>query len=195
MTETIEQLADTISGLVSGQDRHIDKSTWADGPWMTEPDYAFWNMTYQGKTMKCFALRHDVTGHWCGYAGVTEGDPLYGVGYPYIEDEVYCHGGLTFAGVIDVTETNVWWIGFDCCHAGDVSPGLDAVLSGSGHQPIHVQGHKDVYRTFAYVQLQALAVAMQLIDLDFKGEKSGRAATSGVDDDGGEERVWYSRSM
>jgi hypothetical protein len=54
----------------------IDKSTWGDGPWMTEPDRVEWR--HAG--LPCLALRNQM-GVWCGYAAVPPGHPWHGVHY------------------------------------------------------------------------------------------------------------------
>lgn len=58
-------------------------------------------------------------GHRCGYVGLPQGHPSYGKRYEDIDVEV--HGGLTFSGwdVEGFTADQLWWVGFDCLHAGD----------------------------------------------------------------------------
>lgn len=113
------------------------------GPWWGEPDRVEW-MHHTG--LECRALRGPV-GAWCGYAGVPKGHPLYGVDYISLDVEV--HGGLTFAGTMRGSES--WWLGFDCSHAGDLSPSTLAL----GFPPYP----GETYRDLAYVQGQVEQLA------------------------------------
>lgn len=82
-------------------------------------------------------------GHWCGYVGVPEGHPLFGQGD---SDGLFAvHGGITFAGACQEDKEHgvchaplpgrpekVWWLGFDCAHAGDLMPGHVALRRSTG---------------------------------------------------------------
>jgi hypothetical protein len=57
----------------------IDKSTWGDGPWQTEPDELEWTDERTG--LKCHIKRHPHMGMLCGYVSVPPGHVLYGWGY------------------------------------------------------------------------------------------------------------------
>jgi len=63
------------------------------------------------------------------------------------------HGGLTFASdsIKDTPEQGLWWFGFDCSHAGDISPNYDF-----GPFP------GDVYRIAEYVKKECESLADQL---------------------------------
>jgi len=143
--------------------KFIDKTNWPRGPWDAEPDKVQWTDPATGMT--CLAVRHDSSGHWCGYVGVTEGHPCFGLDYDaaYDRADVEVHGGLTYAsfcveddkehGVCHIPEPGqpdrVWWLGFDCAHSGDKSPRWDK--SGGGK-----------YRTLDYVKQQCAELAEQL---------------------------------
>jgi len=59
---------------------------------------------------------------------------------------------------------DVWWLGFDCAHAGDLSPQMVAYLS-----PRMPSLHREeVYRNVAYVTEQCAELAAQLIGLATK---------------------------
>lgn len=162
-----------------------DRSQWnaPPGPWDSEPDKIQWTDAATG--LPCLAKRHPHLGSWCGYVGIAEGHPLFGKGYSECVSkgcaEQYCyehtpesmldvHGGITYAdrcqdgpeaiAICHVPEPgqadHVWWFGFDCAHAGDLSPGYAftfglAVVSGG-----------DVYRDLAYVRRQCAHLAQQL---------------------------------
>jgi hypothetical protein len=114
-------------------------------------------------------------GHFCGYVGVPEGHPLFGKSG---ENELEAHGGLTFGGGFcsDEDESHsichkpgpgepdhVWWVGFDCAHANDLSPGLQATLRDVLPE-CRRELYGDTYRDLAYVQEQCRQLAEQLIN-------------------------------
>ena len=161
-----------------------EKSTWGAGPWLTEPDRLEWR--HAG--LPCLANRNH-HGVWCGYVAVPPGHPLHGKGYDDVDVEV--HGGLTYADrcsehICHVPQPgepdDVWWFGFDCAHAGDFTPGLDAVLRDPrlrklglplpDREPYDhaaaVAAHDwtvEVYRTLDYVQAETNRLADQLAAL------------------------------
>lgn len=110
------------------------KAEWGPGPWQDEPDRKEWR--HNG--FPCLAVRSG-HGNWCGYVGVPPGHPWHGKGYADVEGEA--HGGLTYADacaghICHVPKPgepdDVWWLGFDCNHAWDIAPGLDARLRELG---------------------------------------------------------------
>jgi hypothetical protein len=131
------------------------RELWGEGPWQAEPDRVEWR--HAG--YPCLMIRHDTYGHWCGYVGVPETHPDYGKDYD--EPEVEVHGGLTYAracrgDVCHVPEPgesdHVWWFGFDCAHAWDISPGLRL----GGMLP------ESTYRDLPYVKAETNKLAEQL---------------------------------
>jgi hypothetical protein len=153
----------------------IDKATWGEGPWQSEPDRAEWR--HAG--LPCLALRNQ-HGAWCGYVAVPPGHSLHGK--PYDDADVSVHGGLTYAnrcsGHICHTpqpddSDDVWWFGFDCLHGGDFGPAMHARMRDLGSpyadEPYDhakaVAAHSffvDVYRTLDYVRAETNALAEQL---------------------------------
>src|SRR5690606_8583713 len=86
------------------------------------------------------------------------------------------HGGLTYAdrcneaapedrGVCHVPlpgrPAEVWWLGFDCAHLGDVSPGMDARSRELGHPPLRFGDER--YRDVGYVRRECASLAAQLV--------------------------------
>jgi len=145
----------------------IDKSTWGDGAWQQEPDKIQWQD--EATNLPCLAVRHESFGHWCGYVGVGPGHPSHGKGYNDVDVDV--HGGLTFAdkcvgtperGVCHVPEAgepdHVWWLGFDCAHAFDRQPGMEA-----RHPDLYDAANE--YRRLGYVQKECRGLARQLAAL------------------------------
>jgi hypothetical protein len=81
------------------------------------------------------------------------------------------HGGLTYSGscrgaICHVPQPGepdpVWWFGFDCSHAWDVTPGMDAALRKAGSRLPDMGLRDSVYRDAAYVRLEVERLAEQL---------------------------------
>lgn len=153
--------------------RTVDKSTWARGAWDSEPDKVQWQDDKTG--LPCLAVRAHTTGAWCGYVGVPRGHPAYHTYYDEVDAKV--HGGLTFSGpcqkkmgedkgichMPEAGETDdVWWLGFDCAHAFDKSPAMEALIRSLPNPPDMDHHNYDVYRDLAYVRVQVRALAKQL---------------------------------
>lgn len=56
----------------------VDKSTWGDGPWQSEPDKMQWQDEATG--LPCLIVRGPV-GALCGYVGIAPDHPAYGLSY------------------------------------------------------------------------------------------------------------------
>lgn len=132
-----------MDGLPAGAlvvTRHDDpykweKSAWGPGPWDDEPDRVEWREpTMPG--LVCLVARGPM-GNWCGYVAVPPGHPAHGADYNDVEVSV--HGGLTYAERCQAGPAafvchvpapgepdDVWWLGFDCGHAFDYSPAMEA---------------------------------------------------------------------
>jgi hypothetical protein len=141
------------------------KSTWGPGAWQNEPD----REDFRHLGFPCIALRNH-HGAWCGYVGVSAGHPLYGTDYSAVSVDV--HGGLTYSAKCHppISHTpdpgdpeDLWWLGFDCGHAWDVSPGMDAILRLYGIRPPSEQFHElETYRDLEYVRGEIRKLAEQL---------------------------------
>jgi hypothetical protein len=139
----------------------IDRTKWPKGPWDVEPDRVDWK-TAAG--FPAIALRQ-AEGYWCGYVGVPPGHPAHGMDYMDIPVDV--HGGVTYAEpcggrVCHVPApgepADVFWIGFDFHHGGDMAPGylsLYPFLETVGRE-------KTKYRDLAYVRANCESVGLQL---------------------------------
>jgi hypothetical protein len=151
----------------------IDKSEWNRGPWDNEPDKLQWQDEATG--LPCLIVRGP-HGALCGYVGVAEGHKYFGKDYNDVDVEVHC--GLTFgnmcqAGADEDTHIchvpgpgepdHVWWLGFDCAHAGDRSPGYEHLTQRGGPIPCswNTSGFEE-YRELPYVKNQVAALARQL---------------------------------
>jgi hypothetical protein len=163
--------------------RIVDKSDWGDGPWQVEPDRVDW--VHEG--LACLALRGPM-GSWCGYVGVPRAHPLHGC--HYAEDArvsaLEVHGGITYSAECtdDICHVpapgmpdDVWWLGFDCGHAFDFSPGRAArersliepgLLDPDGQiaklARLVTEGHypHEEYRELDYVRTEVNHLADQL---------------------------------
>lgn len=106
------------------------------GAWNDEPNRINW----QHAGLDCMMVRHARSLHWCGYVGLKPGHPCFGKSYDSVQGgwtdtaaivpDLRVHGGLTYADkcggpvchITDDPNDETWWLGFDCAHAGDVSP-------------------------------------------------------------------------
>ncbi len=151
--------------------RSENKADWGPGPWQNEPDKVEWVDEATG--LHCRILR-GLVGSFCGYVGVPEEHPAWGMlydHYVYVENEgvewwrrhvtqrvqykindIQVHGGLTYAN--EHVDDDLWWFGFDCSHTYDYMPGMTKYVLESA------QG--DTYRDLAYVTVQVLSLAQQL---------------------------------
>jgi hypothetical protein len=156
--------------------KKVDRSRWARGPWDDEPD----RVEFVTEAGFPAIIRRVPSGHLCGYVAVPPGHPAHGKTYgrtwetdekgetdfdrpvPNVVEDLVVHGGITYAepcdhdvGVCHVPapgeSDDVWWLGFDAAHGGDVSP---AYSSGYGS-----------YRTVAYMRDECESLAKQLAAL------------------------------
>lgn len=142
----------------------ILKSEWGDGPWQTEPDREEWRHE-SGLPLLVVRGPH---GAWCGYVGVPPGHPWHGR-EPF-DLGVEVHGGLNYAGVCSLNvchhpqpgePADVWWLGFDCSHAFDMMPEMEALLRKISDWFGGFGGH---YWTLDEVREEVLRLAQQVID-------------------------------
>jgi len=101
-----------------------DKSRWGKGEWNQEPD----RVDFIHAGFSCFILRN-VMGNWCGYVGVPSNHSCYEKQCDDVLVEI--HGGLTYAEKCsppichipkEGMPEDVWWLGFDTAHSGDLFP-------------------------------------------------------------------------
>lgn len=140
-----------------------------DKPWENEPDHIMF-MSDAGYV--CEIKRHPSTLHLNGYIYIPFGHPDYGKDYNDLygrADGADCdspaapdvHGGWTYShqgGDDDGAQFTVF--GFDCGHAGDLSPGRLVTLAGMkmlDDEPLY----NETYRDIAYVTAQLENAARQ----------------------------------
>ena len=110
--------------------------------WELEPDHVL----TESHGFVIEIKRHPTLGHLCGYVYIEDGN-LAG----WCNAELGVHGGWTYEDVQD----GVHILGFDCGHAGDKSPYMDA------HR---ISPYGDVYRDIPFVLNELKRVTRQLAD-------------------------------
>lgn len=137
------------------------------GAWETEPDRKLW----KHKGFDCLVVRSPWTFALCGYVGVPKTHPLFRKNYNDVYEshpKVSAHGGLTYSekcqGAIchpvEEEGDEVWWFGFDCAHAGDITPGSDALLPSSFLE--NCPPRYSTYKSLDYVENEVNQLAEQL---------------------------------
>lgn len=111
--------------------------------------------------------------HGIDYCGRADGQPTDPDDYmddweSRIDSRIEAHGGLTYSAACQEGETesegichvplpgrpaDVWWLGFDTAHSGDLVPGMHARGLEFGDE---------TYRTVGYVQRECARLAEQL---------------------------------
>jgi len=153
---------------------------WGEGPWNNEPDRDVW--VDELTDLDCM-INRGPSGAWCGYVGVGPDHPWHGMQYDDVDVEV--HGGLTYSQACEEggeichvpwpnREHDIWWFGFDCAHAFDVTPKMDADLRelrtrvpDFPDRPFGEGGRfgdvlRETYKDMAYVIGETLQLAQQL---------------------------------
>lgn len=151
---------------------YIDKSAWQRGEWDDEPDRLEWR-SEKTPGLALLIVRSPSTGSLCGYVGVPPGHPWHGKGCGWDDDgiEAEVHGGLNYAAkcqeggrICHVPRAgespDVWWLGFDCGHAWDISPAFSALPGFS----VVSSSLGESYKTIAYVRHQVERLAAQAVE-------------------------------
>lgn len=120
----------------------------APGPWDNEPDAARIDV---GDVPALMARGWG--DFWCGYIGVWTEEIAR-----LVEDRIDVHGGWTFVKQLEAFDVAVglpnaklWWCGFDCGHAWDITPHLSTI-----HMP------DAEYRDLVYVATEVVQAARAL---------------------------------
>ena len=135
--------------------------------WETEGDFEEWT---HGRA-RCVIRRNHIIGNLCGYIGVPDGHPLYGVRtgedeFPHSVNPP--HGGWTYSSheqdPVTYYPDSLWWFGFDCAHAYDYLP----VHADHGIPP---RRDGTTYKTLEYVRSELIALAERFDKIDRKHGK------------------------
>lgn len=108
-------------------------------PWETEPDHVL----TEAHGFVIEIKRHPTHKNLNGYIYIKDTALA-----DYCTDALDVHGGWTY----QTTDRDVHVLGFDCAHAGDVCPGMNANFDG------------DIYRTIDFVLNELQVVAKKLAD-------------------------------
>lgn len=111
-------------------------------------------------------------------------EPVPGIGD--LVNNLTAHGGLSYAGRLKTrVNDDLWWFGFDCSHAWDISPGIDATLRSLGATAMSDGIPGMVYRDIKYVKKECADLARQLkaIEDQAKALVLGAARKEGHHDD------------
>lgn len=129
------------------------------GPWHDEPD----RVEFEHEGFTCLLLRGGSS--WSGYVAVPPGHPWHGKSYgdvrvPSTDDNEHgwidVHGGLTYSdkcsgNICHVAKPgepdDVWWLGFDCNHSGDLSAWDLLQGDRDRHNGYWFESYKDVEYT------------------------------------------------
>lgn len=159
----------------------IDKSSWGPGPWQDEPDKQ--QLLDEATDYDVLIVRVPHSGHLCGYIGLPEGHPAYGLDYDQAsalgkpDEDGYrslrVHGGPTFSGFcqkdaeedgichvpLEGRPAKVFWLGFDAIHSGDFGPATSAHYGWEKHP-------WEEYRTLEYMLAECADLARQLKEIE-----------------------------
>lgn len=144
------------------------KENWGEGEWQNEPD----RLEFEHSGFPCLLLRNiAVTGSWCGYVALPPSHPYFEKSYDDIDEDLEVHGGLTYnshcqGDICHKPKTdesdNVWWLGFDCAHFGDLSPRLAALMDSLYSPFLPFNEH---YKNLNYVKRETEKLAKQLAEV------------------------------
>ena len=125
--------------------------------WTDEPDHERW--TDEASGYECVIQRHTSLKHLCGYVGLPASHPWHGKGYDDVRmmdnEWVEVHGGLTYADRHEPQgqPDGLWWLGFDCAHSGDLSPGV--------HERMGRMVDWETYKNWGFVKRECVSLAEQ----------------------------------
>lgn len=139
-----------------------ERKAWPPGPWVDEPDRVEWRDEATG--LPCLIVRGHL-GALCGYVGVPEGHPWFGLDEHDPAIQVDVHNGITYgdqcykSSPVQMTSGDgpVWWFGFSCSNANDLAPLLLA------HIPSIAASQ--TYRNIDYVRQEVTSLAKQLAEV------------------------------
>lgn len=111
------------------------------------------------KDYNYIVFQHPSSGSLCGFIQLK---PIDEVTLETTSiNKLDCHGGITYKGNLNLLFNNSKdsYIGFDCSHAGDKNPFIDAML------PDWIINTDEVWRDEAYVEENCQYLIDQLIEL------------------------------
>lgn len=141
---------------MNNSDLFIDRSGWPAGEWDNERNF----YEFKFEELDCLILRMPKMGHLCGYVKLPRQHPFYDNWNDWIDIDV--HGGITYAQFTSeddfiykfMPETTDYWLGFDCGHSTDISPGIDSTVLR--------EKYGITYKNVEFVKKQLANLASQL---------------------------------
>lgn len=136
----------------------IDKTQWGPGPWQTEPDHLHvWDRGFIE-----LIERNPGMGNLCGYLGVFPGHPWHGLSLAQLNELAEPHGGFSWSaencsdvvGLSTKKAAGHWFVGFDCGHAWDLSPGMRKYYSHLSKLDVQAMERDQVYRSWNFVRAE-----------------------------------------
>lgn len=118
-------------------------------------------------------IQRNTMGSWCGYVGVPPGHPVHGLEYNAIEEKyrLRVHGGLTFAELVhNWGKDRMYFLGFDCGHAFDVSF-VNIVM------PLHYPDTTYKDKNYVVAETNNLARQLELIEIGKESESETETET------------------
>lgn len=99
----------------------INKKLWPRGEWDDEFDFYLYKPDIDDNTYYQIN-RNEYMGHLRGYIFLPKDHKLYGMDYRDKNfPDLYVHGGITCSDEW-LDGSDLWRLGFDCAHNGDLSP-------------------------------------------------------------------------
>ena len=129
-----------------------------DGPWLDEPHHLYYTDRETGYECR---LRRNPVYAWCGYVEVAEDHPIFKKDYVTLNEYLGVHGGITWSDYPPMEkfswgDEKIWFVGFDCSHAYDLSPASRSRLVIADQS----------YRDLEYVKNEVKNLCRQLKELE-----------------------------
>lgn len=132
--------------------------------WETEPNTKSWKSWDQD----CLAIRHPEMLTWNGYVAVPQRVLDKGLD---LECVLSVHGGVTYQGegfgqawFGAYMDPKKYWVGFDCNHCYDLSPGM-VKLREQYKTRLPPPSYTEVYRNLDWVMQETATLAEQIYQL------------------------------
>lgn len=120
----------------------VPREFWLEGPWTNELDEYEWKAAES--FYDCAVLRGPMR-QWNGYVGIPLDHPLSSLKYDIVQERADINRDLdelTFSRQIG----DLYWVGFDLCHVGDLTPTID---SAAYMESINPGKPKEYYQTLS----------------------------------------------
>lgn len=124
--------------------------------------------------LRAAAVRHDQLGHWCGYVAVPQ---IYkDCGNDYNDLDIDVHGGLTYGRdclPMAPPDGVNYWYGFDCSHAGDITPYTPIQQPNATYKDINFVTAECEYMAQQFVQRHKEYMGIKSEVRFWRGKKGG----------------------